>query len=380
MLVTETPIQVMAMNNGGYQQVSVPLSNDSDFGHSTGPSIGMSQDHASSSSSIASSYETASSSLEYITQGQSGNWNRFKRSTSGGSLSAYNEPVRHQNMHPSSRGMVSQGSSDNSRRLRAASFGSMGSASEQSGYHDGVIGWSGGNMPHSARPIHQDRYVEGGHAFEQPRRQHHNMREEQPQHQRQSHEQTRPISRGQGPSRQSKSGNVDHGLSMMTSALLTMLDTPEEAAARSYPSRISSSSTLNNGGSPPVTPRSGNMQSPQHASVPFLSERLMPLSTSSSSLYQPEARHQMVYTTQNLSEYNLRGDNRPSMYAPSKLHDPAYPNGEHFQDADHHWSPTWQDSGQQMDQRSQQKSVLMQHRTTNGPTSPQSSNVGLYIP
>jgi len=386
MLVTETPIQVRSMNNGGYQQVAVPMSNgDSDFAPSAGSQMsagvgGMSQDHASSSSSIASSYDTSSSNLEYITQGQAGSWNRFKRSSSGGSLSAYGEPVRHQPMHTSNRVMVSQGGSDSSRRLRAASFGSMGSASDQSSYLDGVVGWSSSNGPHGSRPMHQERYAEGAHVFEQPRRQHrvdgYESRNEHSQQHRQPHDQAmRTIPRGQGPPRQSKSGNVDHGLSMMTSALLNMLDTPEDAAAKSYPSRISSSSTLNNCVSPPATPRSGNMQSPQYNSVPVLNERLMPQSTSSSSLFQPEVRHQVVYTTQN--QYTLRGENTPSMYAPSKQHNPAYANVEHFQDTQHHWSPTY--AGQPIDQRSQTQSVHMQHRTSNGPASPQSANVGLYL-
>ena len=40
--------------------------------------------------------------------------------------------------------------------------------------------------------------------------------------------------RVQGQPRRSNQGGVDDGLSMMTSSLLTMLDTPEEAAAEGY--------------------------------------------------------------------------------------------------------------------------------------------------
>ena len=50
-LVTETPIQVMSMNGGSYQQIAVD-----DYGSSGGATLGLSQHHASpSSSSIASS-------------------------------------------------------------------------------------------------------------------------------------------------------------------------------------------------------------------------------------------------------------------------------------------------------------------------------------
>ena len=389
-LVTETPIQVMSVNNGGYQQISVDE-------YSAGVPIGMSQHHVSSSS-MASSYETASSTLEYISQGQ-GNWDRPKRTNSGGSLSAFADAqqARQQSVHGSNRVVLTQGGNDNSmnsRRLRTASFGSMGSTSDQSAYHDSM-GWSGGNGSQGCLPVHQERYVEGGHAFEQPRRQQYyrgdgyenrqSLRDELPQ---QPHEQLRTSVPRQGPPRQSRSGNVDQGLSMMTSALLNMLDTPEDAAARSYDSRISSSSTLNNSTSPPVTPRSGNMHSEQHNSLPPLNERHMPLSSSSTNMYQQDVRHQVVYTTQMSTENSVRAETtRSSPYAPvsSKHQDPAYGNGAmHFQHGDPtsvhgQWSPSWQESaGQPPGQRLQDKAV-QQHRAPNEPPSPH-TNVGLYLP
>jgi hypothetical protein len=384
-LVTETPIQVMSMNGGSYQQIAVD-----DYGISGGATLGLSQHHASpSSSSLASSYETSSSNLEYIPQGQ-GSWDRPKRSISGGSLSAFADAqqARQQAVQGPNRVVGGNDSSLQSRRLRAASFGSMGSTSDLSGYHEGVIGWSAGNGSQNSMRLHQERYTEGS-SSEHARRQHHytTVREENP-HQRQPHDQVRNVVPRQGPPRQSRVGNVDQGLSMMTSALLNMLDTPEEAAAKSHPSRISSSSTLNNGTSPPMTPRSGNIQSPQLTSVSLFHEHRVPLSVSSPNLYQQG--QPMFYSTQFATEQTVRLEpSRPALYqpAPSKNQDPSYAyndGSDHFLDAvsssDHRdWSPSWQElSSQQVGQNGQGKTAL-QHSQANGPSS-SLSNIGLYLP
>lgn len=385
-LVTETPIQVMSMNGGSYQQIAVD-----DYGSSGGATLGLSQHHASpSSSSIASSYETSSSNLEYIAQGQ-GSWDRPKRSNSGGSLSAFADAqqARQQAVPGPNRVLVGNDNSLQSRRLRAASFGSMGSTSDQSGYHEGVIGWSGGNGSQNSLRLHQERFAEGNSSEHARRQYHYTVREENPL-QRQPHDQVRNVIPRQGPPRQNRVGNVDQGLSMMTSALLNMLDTPEEAAARSYPSRISSSSTLNNGTSPPTTPRSGNIQSPQLTSVSLLHEHRVPLSASSPNLYQQG--QQMFYSTQFSSEHPVRLEpSRSALYqpAPPKHQDPSYAYNDcsdHFLDSvsssdhhDHDWSPSWQElSNHQGGQNAQGKSAL-QHSQSNGPSSPL-SNIGLYLP
>lgn len=389
MLVTETPIHVMSVSNGSYQQGNVH-GDGNDFGQSPGtqmgPGIGgMSQDHASSSSSIASSFDA-----EYMNQTQG--WNRPKRSFSGGSLKAFGEAqqVRQQPMHAPSR-VVSDSSMNtrqhDNRRLRAASFGSMGSASDNSAYHDGVVGWSGAN---GQLAVHQERHVDGAYSYEQSRRQHQRVdlydarqggREEYPQQRQPQESQIRSIHRP-GPTRQRQSGDhVDQGLSMMTSALLNMLDTPEEAAAKSYPSRISSSSTLNNA-SPSMTPRSGNMQSPQYV-VPVLSEQMMPQAANQSNIYPPDFRNQVMYKPIEHSNDEDAGRSSGYGYVSSKpLDHPYNTTMDNYQHGDprsvsSQWSQTWH-SPQPASQNGAGKNVL-QHHPPNGPPSPE-TNVGLFLP
>lgn len=385
-LVTETPIHVMAMNNGTLQQVSVD-----DYGISSGAPIGMSQHHASSSSSIASSYETASSGLDFVGQGQGG-WDRTKRSNSGGSLSAFADAqqARQQTIHGSSRVIPGNDNSAQSRRIRAASFGSsLGSTSDLSVYHDGLIGWSAGNGSQTSLRVQQERYVESGYSSEQSRRQNqYSVREEMPQ-KRPSQDQARNTAH-RAPPRQSRVVNVDQGLSMMTSALLHMMDTPDDAAARSYPSRISSSSTLNNGSSPPVTPRSGNIQSPQLSSMSFFNDfndRQVPTSASSPNLYQQG--HQMYFskiseehpvhleTSNSLGYEHVSAKNQHSLY--------SYANGsDQFLDGDpasdhREWSLAWQGLANERGDRDAQAEPVRQHRQASDPST-HLSNAGYYFP
>jgi hypothetical protein len=388
LLVTETPIQVMTMNNGTLQQVSVD-----DLGIAVGAPIGMSQHHVSSSSSMASSYDTVSSGLDFVGQGQGG-WDRSKRSNSGGSLSAFAEAqlARQQTIHGSNRIIGGNDNSAQSRRIRAASFGSsLGSASDLSGYHDGLMGWSAGNVSQPSLRLSQERYVEGGHPSEQSRRQNqYSVREEIP-HKGPTQDQARNTAMHRAPPRQSRIGNVDHGLSMMTSALLHMMDTPDDAAAKTYPSRISSSSTLNNSTSPPVTPRSGNIHSPQLTSMSMFNEfndGQVPTSTSSPNLYQHG--HQMLFSKKASADHQVRSESSNSLgydNAATKSQDPsyAYANGsDHFLDSDpasdhRDWSLSWQGLATQRGGQDAQADPVRPHHRANGTTT-HLSNVGLYFP
>jgi hypothetical protein len=119
------------------------------------------------------------------------------------------------------------------RRLRAASFGSLGSTSENSGYYDGYLGWQPANGLHGLRANQESSY-EAGHSVDQSFRQNsYGIRDDLQQ--RRAHQDQRSTIAYHGPPHQNRVNNVDQGLSMMTSALLNMLDTPEDAAARSYP-------------------------------------------------------------------------------------------------------------------------------------------------
>eukprot|EP00540_Astrosyne_radiata_P001492 CAMPEP_0116840138 /NCGR_PEP_ID=MMETSP0418-20121206/10166_1 /TAXON_ID=1158023 /ORGANISM="Astrosyne radiata, Strain 13vi08-1A" /LENGTH=295 /DNA_ID=CAMNT_0004470347 /DNA_START=1 /DNA_END=888 /DNA_ORIENTATION=+ len=158
----------------------------------------------------------------------------------------------------------------------------------------GVMGWSGGS---SATAVHPDRFAENGSVspYDHPRRPYYSttrdvaIREEPPIREEPATSRTPQVRVSGGPilphhhtRATPTSDGVDHGLSLMTSALLNMLDTPPEheatntaaAASKSYPSRISSSSTIHNAISPPSTPMSGG--GPQYQDPSSLTEHLMP--------------------------------------------------------------------------------------------------------
>ena len=173
-------------------------------------------ENASSVSSIGSSHDTSGTSLEYIAvpgDGSSALWQRARRNGSGGSLNAYVDQSR------LSRNRLTPSSSDGNiaRRVRT---GSHGSASDQSGmgYYE-----SGQALDSAWRPSRSG-------SFDQTRR---------------PHEPRSPSMRGRppparGPSgprmvqQRPRQGQGDEGYAMMTSALLNMLETPEETSAEVY--------------------------------------------------------------------------------------------------------------------------------------------------
>mmetsp|Transcript_39233 Transcript_39233/g.44743 ORF Transcript_39233/g.44743 Transcript_39233/m.44743 type:complete len:603 (-) Transcript_39233:156-1964(-) len=309
-LVTETPVQVLPVNHGNFPQVSLPIANidhGGEFNQTQSVSNGtgivcISPDHASSSSSLASSYEAANSSLDYITPGQ-GNWNRPpRRCSSGGNLSGFAEvqPVRQ-------HGHI--------RRLRTASFGSIGSSSEHSnGYHENSIGWSGGN---GQLPVYQEQF-HSENLFEHKQNSQSHFHINKNPLQMQSHEQTRTNHRQDfyQPQTRQTCDIVDHGLSMMTSALLNMLDTSEEALAKTFSSRISSSSTSKNNPSPPVIPRSTNIKLPQD-STKVKEQHFSQQVGINRGYHYPEMRHQIMYAPQSTSEHSMRVETmKPLQYLP----------------------------------------------------------------
>ena len=168
---------------------------------------------ASSVSSIGSSHDTAGTSFDMMTDGTSrANWLRARNNGSGGSLNAYGDHTilqRPPRLAPSS-------SDPNIARRRGAS---MGSSSDQ-----GATQYDGGQ---SIGPMW--RQTRSG-SFEQLRR---------------PHEPSSPSMRGRPPTargptvsrmttQRPRQGQGDEGYAMMTSALLNMLETPEETSAEVY--------------------------------------------------------------------------------------------------------------------------------------------------
>jgi hypothetical protein len=175
----------------------------------------------SSASSIASSYDTAPSNLEHLTtQGDatSALWNRAKRNGSGSSLNAYTiDSSGH-----TGRVTISQSASEGSiasRRVRGESYGS---ASDHSAYYDAnSSSVSRVASAGSWRSVPVNQY--GGRA---------DAIQSDPSQRGRQH--AVAVQQRRSPRRSNRSGEHDEGFTMMASALLNMLDTPEEASAESY--------------------------------------------------------------------------------------------------------------------------------------------------
>eukprot|EP00980_Cylindrotheca_fusiformis_P003797 scaffold834_cov123-Cylindrotheca_fusiformis.AAC.44 len=160
----------------------------------------------------------------------------------------------------------------------------------------------------------------------------------------------------QGPRRKARqNGEVDDGLSMMTSALLTMLDTPEEAAAEYYQDYGSQSST----------PLMGN-QYPRTARAPH--------NTSYSNNINNNIQvGKAQYMPQPGNYYGHEQDHSIGM--PFHQFDSSFSThsqGSIDNDRAQRWSPpTWQGAEQQRDLQQQTQSPQRSHSA---------SNVGLYLP
>ena len=402
-LVADAPITVMSIGGGSqYQNVNGSSLGENEYAVPVGvPLGGLAQDRRPSTSSMASSFENQVSSLEYLSSSlpttKQDMWGRVPgRTASVNSLSTYGDSPQ---VRPvGSRVVVGHGGNEPTRRTRAASFSSVGSSSDHSAamslggqhytHHDGVVGWAPGGSAAMGMPVHQERYATDGGHFEQGRRNHLSynrdatfdgpIREEPIPHMPQ--DRGAPSNRRGMPNgrslHQPTDGGVDQGLSMMTSALLNMLDTPEDATAAmkglptGLPSRISSSSTINNAMSPPSTPKSGHVNPPQEPSL--LSELLpaitapqpeQPLdtrigsgTTASTAPYSPEANgNHASYTPRRTQQFNKD-------YVPSSQWSPP----PWYEDSDLQCFPVMQNAPQQ-------------HTDGTSPSS-NSNNVGLFLP
>lgn len=260
MVVSEGPITYMTVDGsagkGAFHSVSVV--NSDGYCAPSGAPISHNQDHTSSTSSIASSYDTANSNIDHLVphtdQQSSGLWNRQKNNGSHASLNAHDSTNGRQQM--GNRMAMPQSTSDGSiasrQRHRAASYGS---ASDNGAFVDATgslaRATSSGTLPSgnsvNGMPVWRNERTP---SFDNIRRGGSNQyrsRVDMPSgnHHEEGREQLQPRANGppapamagrrvQSTGRRRSSQAVDDGLSMMTSALLTMLDTPEEAAAEGY--------------------------------------------------------------------------------------------------------------------------------------------------
>jgi len=340
------------------------------------------------SSSVASSYETAASGFEYLPTGES--WNRSnrsgsreslnaygpsgpKRSGSGGSLNAYTRTdssgqLHTQMMNPGVGQVVMPAStSDNSinSRQRSVSYGSMGSLNGEGNGAQGYAAplgeqsndWQNtSNHPPSQLPQPGNRQW-----------QHRNRVDGMPPtvgavDAQQGHFQDGRLqntSRPKGPTggakfqnrRRRQSEFDDDGLSMMTSALLNMMDTPEDSAvnyafeeAQEHPPH---SVSQDQG---PVNYSNIPYDGGVHAEPPFE------------------------------LGYHQQSDNRPSSTQYQDLYTANQSTSQGESESGTRWSPTWngtQAIGSPLEQNAQSISVIQQHQ--NAPASPHNPDVGLYL-
>lgn len=291
----------------------------------------MVTEQGSSASSIASSsYETAQEHL-------SDQWSRSRRNGSGGSLSAYTNDGRQQRVflsHSASEGNIVQ------RQARTTSYGSageMGSATAGLPRNGSAGSWNQ-RMPGSQYLSRQDPSARSPVVN--------------------NAQQRRIMMRRRDP--RGGEGH-DEGFTMMTSALLHMLDTPEEAAADSF-------------NEDEYHQRVAAEHYGAHDQVDYdLFERM--------SLQDPSVSHELIHH----GEAPSYGD--PAMFEQMSAHatytsaNQLSPPSATHGDVGSSWSPTWlgavegpEDSGKAFS--------LMHHHKSHAPTSTAShdSDVGLYLP
>jgi len=362
MVVADGPVTYMTVDSGkgSYHQLSV-VSNDG-YCAPTGAPISQNQDHTSSTSSIASSYDTATSNLDHLVshneQQSSGLWNRQKNNGSHASLNAYD------NSGARARMPMPQSTSDGSiasRRHRAASYGS---ASDGGAFVDangnvtgrpGPHGGGGAQMPNNASSGHVPTWrTERTPSYENVRRGVSNQYQEQQQG---------PRGPRRPPGGRGRPNEVDDGLSMMTSALLTMLDTPEEAAAEGYEYDYEEMD------------QHACMQVPPHQ-MPMMHQNMAHGQRPPGVARAPS--NGQAYRLDDTDRDFMGGMVMNSPTIDGRYQDPHHINAEESS----HWLPNWETPksvGRSLEGDAQSMSVIQPRHAT--PNSPQpSSNVGLFLP
>ena len=335
--------------------------------------LGHSRDVAASSStpSIASSYETAVSAAEmigsHVDSSSSSLWSRPRRNNSSNSLGAFNA------LDGSGRHHIIQGgrtifvhdSSDMHRVTSASSNASEGgsiyfdapqglgrsSSSHQVHVSGSTSSWGtrrSNSFDHIGPvPVFRDEdYHDGPY-----RSQHDNQRS--------------PVTRGRPPTgtrRRNQQGvEVDDGLSMMTSALLTMLDTPEEGNYEDFYDEQSVHSSRMSEMRRIDLARKDERSSPRHVKPPRL-------------------YHSGTYHTEYFNNHSSGTNDRVVGAMPigslSHSYSP-YESVEHALAMEGSLAP-WQGVYESRTLRENAHSLSVSQSTPNSPHS--TSNVGLYLP
>jgi len=353
----------------------------------TGAAISHNQDHTSSTSSIASSYDTANSNLDhFVSHGgdqsqSSGLWNRQKNNGSHASLNnAYDSSSsRRLGLPPS----ASEGSIASRQRMRATSFGSANDGTYMDAGQGNIAGRAGPGGPtqtswrtdvppsfdNGRNRSNSGQFRSQGEMMNSDS--HHSNGQGQPQQQFRQQGRGPPI-QGRMPnpgsgSRRASTEQVDQGLSMMTSALLTMLDTTEEVQGEDYEYDYEEVQ-YNRGGHMPSTDMGTPMM---HTGVTGRSDAGLPRGRDMNS-DQRESNDGRSYGIHQ-EDRRLNGDMFDGMTMNPPLMDRLYHDNPPALNTEEgaNWLPNWQGT----------KSVgpgSLQHSHT--PNAPQdASNVGLFL-
>lgn len=310
-------------NNGTAQSYQIITGSDGVTSYYVPAGSVVVTEQGSSASSIASSsYDTAQEHL-------SDQWSRARRNGSGGSLSAYTNDGRHPRVflsHSASEGNMVQ------RQMRTSSYGSAG---EMGSTGSGRIG--------------------SGSSWNQRMQGSQYLSRQEPSNIRSpviANMQRRVMRR-----RSSRGGEgSDEGFTMMTSALLHMLDTPEEAAAESY---------------------SDDEYRQQYGTHDQIDLDMFNRMT----IHDPSTAHQVERQHDDIPSYS-----DPSMVEQLLVQAP-YTSANHLSPPlDSHggtsssWSPTWLGAVEGPDD-SAGDFPLMHHKSNAPASSPyHDSDVGLYLP
>lgn len=253
-VVTDGNVAFLTLNGSAPTQV-IPISQSNAdgtlFATTGNRPLSHSRDVTASTStpSIASSYETALSNMDMMgSHGESSTslWNRPRRNNSSNSLGAYNLPEGgRQHMMQGARTVYVQNVGESGLPLPRVGSTSSNASESGSVYFDAnqgagrtsssqYIQVTSGTAWRGRRSNSFDHVAPGASM-------HHNRDDDiyDSSGQFRSHDSQRsPMMRGRPPPggrrRPLQAGEVDDGLSLMTSALLTMLDTPEEVAGEPY--------------------------------------------------------------------------------------------------------------------------------------------------
>ena len=380
-----------------------------------GAPLGLSRDVGSSSSStsIASSFDTANSNVDPLApHSDAALWNsRPNRTGSGSSLNAYNmvETNAHGRTHVvphGSRTVLIQTSGDGNISLPRVA--STGSASENSTvYYDATTGltrapnpqiqqanggstsvaWRGrrsGSFDHTRSTASSSHMAVNG---ELPKSSsvHEGLADEDRINgaRRSPMMGGRPPVSGQrGQRRPEQRAEVDDGLSMMTSALLTMLDTPEEGPSSfdglDYNDQKESSSQ-------PSTPRMRPQYSPSDDGGLPPNPQVTPVHYQPGVHYIPSQSYPDPRDAHNKQLGLLMPGQRVATTSTRDHREQIRLQERHGQlkEEPNSWSPTWQSAGSHnigrpLQDNAQSMSVMQSQASSNSPHG--ASNVGLYLP